>query len=200
MNALSNLREKLNRSKRYRESFPAAVVKRMLPLQVRVLRRQRGWSQAQLAKESNLTQGVISRAEDPDYGNLTVNTLVRLAAGFDCAFIGRFVPFSELGKWYTNVTDEKLLEVPSFAQDQGFQTTLLNTLSGASAAELYRFGLPNTVLERWSLATLATTPNSIQAKFIAPRKGPNIEGHTPLTTADAMLYAPPSVVSECIAQ
>ena len=117
MNVLSNLWQKLNCSKRYRESFPAAVVKRMLPLQIRVLRKQRGWSQAQLAQESKLTQGVISRAEDPDYGNLTVNTLVRIGAGFDCAFVGRFVPFSELAKWYVDTSDEKMLEVPSFADD-----------------------------------------------------------------------------------
>ena len=83
MNALSKLREKLDRSKRYRESFAASVVKRMVPLQIRVLRKQHEWSQARLAKESNLTQGEISRAEDPDYGNLTINTLVRIASGFD---------------------------------------------------------------------------------------------------------------------
>ena len=64
-----------------------------------------------------MTQGVISRAEDPDYGNLTVNTLVRIAGGFDCAFVGRFVPFSELGRWYSNVANEKTLEVLSFEDE-----------------------------------------------------------------------------------
>jgi len=120
VNGLSNLREKLGQSKRYRESWTASVVKRMLPLQIRVLRRQREWSQADLAKESELTQGVISRAEDPNYGNLSINTLIRIAAGFDCAFIGRFVPFSELGRWYTAIADDKALELPSFPQDCGF--------------------------------------------------------------------------------
>jgi transcriptional regulator with XRE-family HTH domain len=120
VNALSKLREKLDRSKRYRESFAASVVKRMVPLQIRVLRKQHEWSQARLAKESNLTQGAISRAEDPDYGNLTINTLVRIASGFDCAFMGRFVPLSELGKWYTRLEDERALRVPSFAEDTGF--------------------------------------------------------------------------------
>jgi transcriptional regulator with XRE-family HTH domain len=120
VNALSSLREKLERSKGYRESFAASVVKRMIPLQIRILRKQREWSQAQLAKESKLTQGVISRAEDPDYGNLTVNTLMRIAGGFDCAYVGRFVPFSDLGKWYNALTDEKSLEVQSFKEDLGF--------------------------------------------------------------------------------
>lgn len=120
MNALSRLWEKLGRSKKYREGFAASVVKRMIPLQIRVLRKQRDWSQARLANESKLTQGVISRAEDPDYGNLTVNTLVRIGAGFDCAFIGRFVPFSDLARWYTDLGNEKSLEVASFDTDTGF--------------------------------------------------------------------------------
>jgi transcriptional regulator with XRE-family HTH domain len=120
VNGLSRLREKLGYSKRYRESFAASVVKRMIPLQIRVLRREHDWSQAQLAKESNLTQGAISRAEDPDYGNLTINTLVRIASGFDCAFIGRFVSFSDLGRWYTALEDERALKVPSFGEDIGF--------------------------------------------------------------------------------
>jgi len=117
---LYSLWEKLSRSKKYRESFAASVVKRMIPLQVRVLRKQREWSQARLGKESQLTQGVISRAEDPDYGNLTLNTLARIAGGFDCAFVGRFVPFSELGKWYTTLDHEDALRVPSFEHDAGF--------------------------------------------------------------------------------
>jgi transcriptional regulator with XRE-family HTH domain len=92
----------------------------MIPFQIRSLRKQHEYSQAQLAKESKLTQGVISRAEDPDYGNLTLNTLTRIAAGFDCAFVGRFVAFSELGKWYTRLDHEDSLKVPSFRDDSGF--------------------------------------------------------------------------------
>ena len=117
MNALSRLWEKFARSKTYRDSFAAAVTKRLVPLQIKVLRRQRGWSQAQLATESGLTQGVISRAEDPEYGNLTVNTLIRIGAGFDCAYIGRFVPFSELARWYARLNSERELEVPAFSDE-----------------------------------------------------------------------------------
>lgn len=117
---LSKLVEKLKK-KEYRSAFVASQAKRLLPLQIQVLRRQRNWTQARLAEESQLTQGVVSRAEDPDYGNLTVNTLIRLAAGFDVAFIGRFIPFSELANWYTNLKDEKHLEVVCFAQDKFVQ-------------------------------------------------------------------------------
>jgi hypothetical protein len=83
---------------------------------------------------------VISRAEDPDYGNLTVNTLVRIAAGFDCAFVGRFAPFSELERWYSATADEKVLEVPSFADDNNIISRRLpgraSVLGHASQPEL----------------------------------------------------------------
>jgi transcriptional regulator with XRE-family HTH domain len=158
VNVLSNLREKLDQSKRYRESWAASIVKRMLPLQIRVLRREREWSQADLAKKAELTQGVISRAENPNYGNLSVNTLVRIAAGFDCAFIGRFVPFSELGKWYTSVTEDKALEVPSFPHDRGFEA-LPTVAPGELANCTY-----------WQSAYLANSaPTEV---FYVPRKEP----------------------------
>jgi transcriptional regulator with XRE-family HTH domain len=116
----------------YRESFAASVAKRMIPLQIRVLRKQRGpeWSQARLAKESKLTQGVVSRAEDPDYGNPTLNTLVRIAAGFDCAFLGRFVPFSEVGKWYAKLCDDV------FPIDRGTMSIRMNQRKHMNVAQL----------------------------------------------------------------
>jgi transcriptional regulator with XRE-family HTH domain len=126
----------------------------MVPLQIRVLRRQRDWSQSQLAKESKVTQGVISRAEDPNYGNLTVNTLVRIAAGFDCAYVGRFVPFSELGKWYTALTSESALEVPSFAADVGFierKEARLSAFASTSIRERFIFCEDQSVVRFLSL-------------------------------------------------
>ena len=119
MSVLSELWKKLARSRKYRESFAASVAKRIIPLQIRVLRRRRQWSQETLAERSSLTQGVISRAEDPDYGNLTVNTLIRIGAGFDCVYLGRFIPFSVLGRWYVALENETALRVPSFDDDIG---------------------------------------------------------------------------------
>ena len=119
MNTLSKLFEKLKRSKKYRESFVAAHVKTGLPFQIHALRKQRGWSQPELAKEANISQASVSRAEDPEYGDFSINTLLSIAAGFDVAFIARFVPYSELGKWVSNL-DEKSLVVPKFDDDPGF--------------------------------------------------------------------------------
>lgn len=193
MNALSNLREKLGQSKRYRESWTASVVKRMLPLQIRVLRRQREWSQADLAKESELTQGVISRAEDPNYGNLSINTLIRIAGGFDCAFIGRFVPFGELGRWYTTIADDKALEVPSFPQDRGFEM-----LPGIASVNLTNC----TYLQSARLDAFASTQATETPlwPYQIPRKEPHMALtpnilHDPWITMEGV-KCPPPVIAE----
>ncbi len=105
MSDLSNLWNKLSSSKAYREALVASQLKRGLPFQARAMRKERGWSQALVAERSGLTQGVVSRAEDPDYGNLTLNTVRRIAAGHDVAVICKFVSFSEFAKWYVKFSE-----------------------------------------------------------------------------------------------
>lgn len=108
---------KLAKDKRYRGEFALSFLKRMIPYQTRAIRTKRGWSQAQLAKESGLTQGVISRAEDPDYGNLTLTTIGRIAAGCDLAAIVKFVPFSELVKFSSGMSERDFANLPTFDQE-----------------------------------------------------------------------------------
>lgn len=117
MSEFDSLWKKLRKSKKYRESFVAAQVKRGIPFQIRRLMKQEKLSQAELAARSGLTQGVVSRAADPEYGNLTLNTVIRIAAGFDMAFLCRFVPFSELGHWFLGLSDEP--PVPRFDAEDG---------------------------------------------------------------------------------
>jgi transcriptional regulator with XRE-family HTH domain len=110
------------KSKRYREQFVSAQVKRGIPFQIRALMKKQELTQEKLALKSGLAQGVISRAADPNNGNLTLNTIIRVAAGLDVAFVGMFVPFSELVKWYSNMS-EKSGEILTFTQeDERFQS------------------------------------------------------------------------------
>src|SRR5262245_49349066 len=112
MKALSTrVWEKLT-SKTYRDQFIFSQFNRFIPLQITSIRKKAGWSQEDLATASGLTQGVISRAEDPNYGNLTVNTILRIAAGFKMGFKGEFVPLSELVEWTENLTEESVRWVP----------------------------------------------------------------------------------------
>ncbi len=130
MNTFNSIWKKLGKSKRYREQFVADHAKRAIPHQARAILKARDCSQQKLAKKANLSQGVVSRAVDPSYGNLTLNTIIRIAAGFDVAFIGRFVPFSELARWYADLPDETF-DIPTFEQEQeaGLQQAAISNMT-----------------------------------------------------------------------
>jgi transcriptional regulator with XRE-family HTH domain len=108
--------EKLAKSKKYRDNFVAANARRLLPFQIRVLMQRNRLSQEKLAAKAGLTQGVISRAADPNYGNLTINTIVKIANGLDVAYLGIYVPFSELSRFVAYLSEEAVL-VDSFVKE-----------------------------------------------------------------------------------
>ena len=167
MSTFEGLWPKLARSKRYREEFVAQHAKQAIPFQIRALMKQLGLTQAELASRARLTQGAVSRAADPSYGNLTINTLVRIAAGFDIAFVGRFVPFSDLPPWFDrlyetsfhvkpfNQEDEEYLAAEAAAVDpQTIPVSLLNEMQCLGG---------DTKLETGSLAGSSelTLPNEV---------------------------------------
>jgi transcriptional regulator with XRE-family HTH domain len=115
MNAISNTWRKL-RNKKYRDAFVAAQLKRGIPFQIQAMRKKLGWSQEQLAEAAGLTQGVVSRAENPNYGNLTFNTVLKIAHGLDMAFVGWFVPFSKLTDRFETLSEESV-QVPTFKEE-----------------------------------------------------------------------------------
>jgi transcriptional regulator with XRE-family HTH domain len=98
----------------YRRAFLAEHLQRSLPMQIRAMREQRGWTQAELAKRCGKSQAWICKVESPDYGRFSLQTLVDVAAGFDVAFTARFVPYSELLDWYTKRSHAA---IPSFSDD-----------------------------------------------------------------------------------
>jgi transcriptional regulator with XRE-family HTH domain len=101
----------------YRKAFVGSQIKRLIPFQINAMRKYRGWSQDELAKRCGLTQGVISRAEDPDYGNLTFNTAIAIAGGFDVAFIGKFIPFSEIDDYVVGLSEISAGSIPTFTEE-----------------------------------------------------------------------------------
>lgn len=79
-----------------RRSFVDAELANGIAHQVRILRQQRGWTQAELAKRLKTTQGTVSRIEDPSYGRVSVKTLLDLSSAFDIGLFVRFMPFTKL--------------------------------------------------------------------------------------------------------
>jgi transcriptional regulator with XRE-family HTH domain len=115
----SSKREQIARSlgvKAYRDAFVASLITVELPAQIREMRLNREWSQADLGARAGMPQAQISRFEQTGYGEFTLTTLRKLASAFDVALKVRLVAFSEL------VDDAAFpelhgLDVPSFGSD-----------------------------------------------------------------------------------
>lgn len=106
------------KDKAYRHGMVNAQIEVDLPLQIRALRKQRGWTQPKLATEAEMKQPRISNMERPGGVHFTLETLRRLAEAFDVAFIVRFAPFSELLRWSHDFSPDAFV-VPSFNDELG---------------------------------------------------------------------------------
>lgn len=81
----------------YRAAFVEERVKASIALQIRALREQRNkMTQKQLGTAIGMAQTWVSKLESPEYGKMTVATLLRLAtSAFDTDLEIKFRPFSE---------------------------------------------------------------------------------------------------------
>jgi putative transcriptional regulator len=105
-------------SKKSRDAFVSSRVSNTLALQIRVMRQERGWSQAHLAELLGTSQNAVYRLESPQYGKPSITTLKRLASIFDVGLAVWFAPFSKLVDRAIHLTTDDIL-VPSFENDQG---------------------------------------------------------------------------------
>ena len=126
--------KRLSKSKRYRAQFVASNARRAFAFQLRAIMKKRGLSQEKLAEMCGLTQGVISRATDPNYGTLTVTTKIKIANGLDVAYIGTLVPFSGAAKWFSDLSEDAV-QVPTFEEEN-----FLSMLSEPLAETLPKLG------------------------------------------------------------
>ena len=103
-------------NKKFRDAYVAEHVKTSVPIQIYILREQRHWNQTQLAERAKTTQTVISRLEDPDYGRLSISSLLKLASAFDVALLVKFVPFTRLFEEFEDTSPEAL-SAKSFTEE-----------------------------------------------------------------------------------
>lgn len=81
-----------------RHAYVQAEIATALAHQIRVIRKQRGMTQTQLARLLGTTQAAVSRLEDPSYGKVSLHTLTELARIFDTGLQVRFVSFVRMLK------------------------------------------------------------------------------------------------------
>lgn len=103
--AESNLWNKFQ-DRKYRAAFADCQMRRGVAFEIRALRKKRGWNQKELAEAAGITQGVVSRAEDPNYGKLSVSTILKIAGAFDVPFMGHFGSFRELESWFNDLSED----------------------------------------------------------------------------------------------
>lgn len=99
---------KLLKSKKFRDSYCYELIRTGTSFQMRSLREERGWTQADLAQATGKPRSVITRLESPKYGKLSLASLLEIASGFDVALMVKFVPFSRLVREYEDLSPEAL--------------------------------------------------------------------------------------------
>ena len=99
---------KLINNKKSRDAYVYEHIRNGIPFQMRAMRDQREWTQADLAKEMKTSRTTITRLENPNNDKLTLKTLLEVASAFDVALLVKFVPFSRLVKEYEDVSQSAL--------------------------------------------------------------------------------------------
>lgn len=95
--------------KEYRDALATAYNRRSMAAQIHETRSQRGWTQAELGEISGMAQETISLLENPNYGNVTIRTLERLASALDVVLFYRFGTFKELADRMAHIGEEPLV-------------------------------------------------------------------------------------------
>lgn len=78
----SRLAADLGQGPEYRDAYAEAFSNEYLATQIQVLRKQRGWTQAELGQRIGSNQGRVSVYEDEDYGKWSLETLRKMASAF----------------------------------------------------------------------------------------------------------------------
>jgi transcriptional regulator with XRE-family HTH domain len=131
------------KNKEYRDSFVAEYIFSRIPLKIRAMRDRRKMSQQQLGEAAGVKQEWISKLEDPSYGKLTIKTLLKIAAAFDCGLSIDFVPFSQILNGATRLAPSSF-DVPSFDEDEALEAEpKIVPLSPAGGASLNYYRAPD---------------------------------------------------------
>src|SRR5919109_407392 len=127
--------------KEYRHAYAEDFLNTKIAAQIRVLREQRGWTQADLADRIGTKQAGVSRLENVNYSGWKIETLKKIARAFDMTFNGGFESFGKLLDEAEKFSRETL-EKPSFENDPGFYAR------EAASAKVQRLAISNLYIDQ----------------------------------------------------
>jgi transcriptional regulator with XRE-family HTH domain len=91
----NSLRREL-RDPEYSEGYAESFLNAYVATQIKVIREQRGMTQAGLAEAIGTTQAGVSRIENVNYSSWSVRTLIKLARAFNVRLKVSFEPYGTL--------------------------------------------------------------------------------------------------------
>jgi transcriptional regulator with XRE-family HTH domain len=152
-NVSKKLFEKLQK-RSYRQAYLAEHVRRGISYQIRALRGQRKWNQGEFSKRLGKPQSVVSRLEDPNYGKVTIQTLLEIADIFDVALQVRFVTYSSFIQQTRDISVASL-QVAQFNEDLGMHANrvLTRQVTGTAGEAI------SEVIQNWPEEYAAPGPN-----------------------------------------
>lgn len=100
----------------YRTFFAEAAVEQDIAWQIKANRQHRKLSQAEFATLLGTKQSAVSRLEDPEYGQHSIDTLKKVAAVFDCALQIKLISFGKLHEESEDLSMESMV-TPSFDEE-----------------------------------------------------------------------------------
>lgn len=106
-----------------------------LARQIRALRKQRGWSQAQLAELLNTKQSRVSAMENEEYGAFSIASLKDLARVFDVYLNVRFTSFADLLSQVDRTSMDEL-SVQRYSEDPGVIRSETFSVSATAAQKV----------------------------------------------------------------
>jgi transcriptional regulator with XRE-family HTH domain len=146
------------KNKEYRDAFVAEQIFSRLPLKIRSIREEQELTQRQLGELADMAQTWVSKLEDPNYGKLTISTLLKLASAFDVGLHIDFVPFSKVLDGAMRLRSQSFC-VPKFEEDKGFlYSSGVVGASNVSVTEVISVGM---LVEFPSQNTLGTVESAM---------------------------------------
>jgi len=154
------------RDRDYRAEFVRERVRSSIALQIRSLREQRnGMTQKQLGDAIGKKQTWISVLEDPEYGKMSVATLLSLAEAFDTDLEIRFRPFSR-------ALHELTKQGPEYFEVRSFEEELPDLENAATLKWIIPTGAWSDIGRAAHLLAQEVSPNSNFSEIANALAGP----------------------------